>query len=151
MSLQSFLNVHMSGAGTGAYVFDSTVLHAHPDLRSDCPPPALLHHARIVLSQFFIGDSSTGSFPHFHGHALNILVHGQKQWYFFPPPVAHFNVKSISRWLKDDWPHVAARGGAAGVGQCVQEAGDAVYVPQNWGHAVFNTAPSLGVAYEFDL
>jgi hypothetical protein len=151
MPLESFLKLHMGGASTGAYVFDSTVLRAHPDLRSDCPPPSILHHARTVLSQFFIGDSGTGSFPHFHSHALNMLVHGQKQWYVFPPPVAHFNVKSISRWLKDDWPLVAARGGAAGVGQCVQEAGDAVYVPQNWGHAVFNSAPSVGVAYEFDV
>jgi oxalate decarboxylase/phosphoglucose isomerase-like protein (cupin superfamily) len=33
----------------------------------------------------------------------------------------------------------------------MQEAGDALYVPQHWGHAVYNTAPSVGVAYEFDV
>ena len=155
MPLETFVELHMNTShSTGAYVFDSRVLEAQPELRSACPPPKLLRAARIVLSQFFIGAAATGSFPHFHGHALNTLVHGQKLWYFFPPNEAHFNVKSISRWLAEDWPAIAGQHLAAqraGIAQCVQEAGDAVYVPQFWGHAVFNTAPSVGVAYEFDV
>ena len=155
MTLQAFAQQHMNGSVfTGAYVFDAGVLAAQPGLRSDCPPPPLLQGARIVLSQFFMGDAATGSFPHFHGHALNLLIHGEKLWYLFPPNEAHFNVKSIGRWVSDDFPAIAQRRRAAedaGLAQCTQHAGDAVYVPQYWGHAVLNTAPSVGVAYEFDV
>lgn len=155
MPVDVFMKLHMNGSNSsGAYVFDGNVLDAEPQLRSECPPPPVLHGTRVVLSQFFIGDAGTGSFPHFHGHALNVLVHGQKQWHFFPPNHAHFNVKSIGRWIKEDWGSISTRKDAAqraGVAMCAQEAGDAVYVPQYWGHAVYNTAPSIGVAYEFDV
>jgi hypothetical protein len=155
MSISAFVKLHMNTSRSSrAYVFDSRLLHAAPALRGSCPPPPLLQGARIVLSQFFIGPAASGSFPHFHGHALNTLVYGQKLWYIFPPNEAHFNVKSIDQWVGEDWPSIARRNleaQRAGIAQCVQEAGDAVYVPQFWGHAVFNTAPSVGVAYEFDV
>ena len=155
MTLQAFAQQHMNGSvSTGAYVFDAGILDAEQGLRNDCPPPPLLQGARIALSQFYIGAAATGSFPHFHGHALNLIVHGEKLWYLFPPNEAHFNVKSIGRWLTDDFPGISDRRHAAegaGVAQCVQAAGDAVYVPKYWGHAVVNTAPSVGVAYEFDV
>ena len=173
MPLDMFVQLHMNGSASGgAYVFDSTIMDTEPQLRNDCPPPPLLHNTRIALSQFFIGAAATGSFPHFHGHALNVLVHGRKLWYLFPVGEAHFNVKDIGRWVVEDWPAVAEQRLAvqrAGLAQCVQvpyptstsnrlpvtsrmqEAGDAVYVPQHWGHAVYNTAPSVGVAYEFDV
>jgi hypothetical protein len=124
MSLDMFLRLHMNASASGgAYVFDSTILDAEPQLRNDCPPPPLLHRARIALSQLFVGAASTGSFPHFHGHALNILVHGRKLWYLFPAAEAHFNVKSISRWVAEDWPAIAGQRLAAqraGLAQCVQ-------------------------------
>jgi hypothetical protein len=155
MPLEVFMKLHMNGSNSsGAYVFDGNVLDAEPELRSECPPPPVLHGTRVVLSQFFVGDAGTGSFPHFHGHALNVLVHGQKQWFFFPPNHAHFNVKSIGHWIKEDWGSISKRKDAAqraGAAMCAQDAGDAVYVPQYWGHAVYNTAPSIGVAYEFDV
>jgi hypothetical protein len=33
--------------------------------------------------------------------------------------------------------------------QCTQRAGDVMYVPAGWGHAVLNTATSVGLAVEF--
>ena len=35
--------------------------------------------------------------------------------------------------------------------QCVQEAGDVVFVPFWWGHAVLNREPSIGVAMEMEF
>ena len=32
---------------------------------------------------------------------------------------------------------------------CEQRAGDILYVPAGWGHAVVNEEPSVGVAVEF--
>ena len=34
--------------------------------------------------------------------------------------------------------------------RCVQEAGDVVYVPRLWGHAVINLKQSVGAAVEFE-
>ena len=46
-------------------------------------------------------------------------------------------------WFSDDYP---------GVGQplfeCVQEPGDIVYVPEDYGHAVLNMEESLAIAGE---
>ena len=33
----------------------------------------------------------------------------------------------------------------------MQEAGDILYVPSNWGHGVLNLETSIGVAVEFAL
>lgn len=33
--------------------------------------------------------------------------------------------------------------------ECVQEAGDIMYVPTDWGHGVLNLETSVGVATEF--
>ena len=32
--------------------------------------------------------------------------------------------------------------------ECVQRPGDVLFVPDNWGHAVLNLAPSVGFASE---
>ena len=33
--------------------------------------------------------------------------------------------------------------------ECVQQPGDAIVVPLNWGHAVLNIETSIGIAMEF--
>ena len=38
----------------------------------------------------------------------------------------------------------------AEVVQCVQTAGDAIFVPEGWGHAILNLLPSVGFASEFE-
>ena len=52
-------------------------------------------------------------------------------------------------------PAGGSAGRAAGVPSagellCVQEAGDLIYVPRLWGHAVLNLAQSVGAAVEFE-
>jgi hypothetical protein len=34
--------------------------------------------------------------------------------------------------------------------QCMQEAGDVMFVPHGWGHVVVNTMVSVGVAVNFE-
>lgn len=35
--------------------------------------------------------------------------------------------------------------------RCTQQSGDVMLVPKMWGHATFNTQPSIGVAFELKL
>ncbi len=89
------------------------------------------------------------------GTVLNTLV-AISRWFFFPPAKGgatacdnfdvrwggHFG-KPVAEWLKEDYwvleePPIEAT-------QC---AGDVVYVPFGWGHAVCNLTECVGVAKE---
>lgn len=99
-------------------------------------------------TQFSLGPAGSGSPPHYHMAALNTLVYGKKRWTLVPPRSAVYAAKPVREWL--------AGGGAAAlraegrpVLECVQRAGDVLWVPDDWGHAVLNVWPSVGFASEF--
>ena len=35
--------------------------------------------------------------------------------------------------------------------ECIQEPGDVMYIPMDWGHGILNLAESVGYAVEFDV
>lgn len=125
--------------------------------------PEYLINYDPVLTQFNLGPALTGAQPHFHGDAWNGLVYGRKQWIISRPSRAFF-ARSGQRAI--DWLSTTSKlaflntrndededGGSASPDSdmlCVQEAGDIVYVPRLWGHAVLNLAQSVGAAVEFE-
>ena len=124
------------------YLFDGQVLHRNAVLAGDAPLPAIIANFSVTLKQLIIGPKASGSPPHFHNHALNALVYGAKKWYMWPPREAHFIFGHVGTWAKNRTGDYL---------ECVQMPGDVVYVPQNWGHAVINEAPSIAVAFEFKM
>jgi ribosomal protein L16 Arg81 hydroxylase len=55
-----------------------------------------------------------------------------------------YSRKHISRWLQEDYEDTEEK-----PLECIQEAGDVVYVPFDWGHAVKNEAEqTFGYALE---
>ena len=98
--------------------------------------------------QFMISPEGVGAAPHFHNSALNALLHGRKTWFLFPPATAVHSTKSVLQWYQDDFV------GGATVNRplvCTQKAGDVMFVPDLWGHAVIADAPgaSVGLAHLF--
>ena len=136
------------------YIFDGQILHRNPSLAADAPLPEFFSSSSsnlsVLLHQFLVGPKGSGSPPHFHGHALNLLVYGVKRWYLWPPAEAHFDLCPVWEWQEE---HMRGRGRGGGEGgkwkECVQLPGDVVFVPEGWGHAVVNTEHSIAVAYEF--
>ena len=64
----------------------------------------------------------------------------------YPPNQALYSRKHISRWLQEDYVHMRLEERPL---ECIQEAGDIVYVPFDWGHAVLNIADqTFGYALE---
>ncbi|KAH8075502.1 ubiquitin-protein transferase [Aureococcus anophagefferens] len=88
---------------------------------------------------FYCGPAGSGAPLHYHEHAVNFLAHGSKTWWLLPPADAVYSVAHPATW----------RAPPAGALACVQRAGDVLFAPANWAHAVRNDEPAVGVAVEF--
>ena len=62
----------------------------------------------------------SGAPPHYHAHALNMLVAGKKRWLLWPPSVALYGKRPAATYLSNP---------PADAIQCVQKPGDALFVP----------------------
>lgn len=128
------------------YIFDAQVLSQHPHLWDliRVPPQFEQVSTNPILVQFALGPEGTGAPPHFHNAAWNGLIWGRKRWWLFPPKNAFFTAAGVGAhsWASEHSSEPAL--------VCVQEAGDVLFVPRLWGHAVVNEAMSVAVALEFD-
>ena len=125
MTIAEYIRNHMSPARgtTPLYVFEARLPLQHPGfqgyllcfLNSTTLRPAI--HTRSlstedvpihaafdsisILKQFIVGPAGSGAPPHFHGHAANHLVFGQKEWLVHTPPQSFFaftpGVTSVSQ------------------------------------------------------
>ena len=103
--------------------------------------PARLHAERHGRStQFYAGPAGSGAPWHYHEHALNVLVVGAKTWWLLPPERARFSTAH---------PALGAAAPPRGALVVAQAAGDVLFVPANWAHAVVNESPVVGAAVEF--
>ena len=74
-----------------------------------------------------------------YGPAINGLAFGAKLWRLKPPWRADYSsVPAFAAFQRAD----------PGARACVQRAGDVLFVPNNWGHAVLNLETAVGVAAE---
>ncbi|XP_065839382.1 uncharacterized protein [Oscarella lobularis] len=98
-------------------------------------------HVTTKTVQFYVGPSLSGAPVHFHGSAWNSLIYGKKRWFLYPPPSAFYSKRPVWEWYRTEYQSDAM--------ECVQEAGDVLYVPDMWGHGVINLQESVGFASEF--
>jgi hypothetical protein len=98
--------------------------------------------------ELYVGGPGSGAPMHFHGDALNSLMFGRKAWFLEPPAAAEYSTVSAADYVALLLPGHIAGGGAAPL-QCTQVAGDVIYVPRGWGHAVVNLETSVGYVVEF--
>jgi len=74
----------------------------------------------------------------------------------FPPDASNYSTLPASEWVRHVLPSLCERceRGEEAARHCpltlTQRAGDMLFVPRDWGHAVLNLAPSIGLAVEFD-
>lgn len=127
------------------YIFDS--LSSESPLMSDFTiPPVLDPNVTQITTQtvqFYIGPPLSGAPVHFHRSAWNALVYGKKRWFLYPPTKSFYSKQHIWLWYNEVY---AQRRDAL---ECVQSAGDVLFVPDLWAHGVVNLMESVGFASEF--
>lgn len=143
VSLQDYIKMFKDSSTRPVYLFDGKTISQYPKLAADIYIPKWLNPTSIYLKQFILGPRNSGSPPHFHGQAVNALIYGIKEWYFWKPVNAFFSFSHIMD-LKDKVLNTQDV-----FTKCIQLPGEFVYVPENWGHAVINIEESIGVAFEF--
>ena len=91
--------------------------------------------------EFFIGSHGTGSPQHLHNSAWNLMLSGKKEWFFWSPGAASITttppLKAYQEW-KQEAEYT-----------CIQEDGDVVLIPEDWGHATFSLGENVGFAAEY--
>ena len=64
---------------------------------------------------------------------------GRKRWLLLPPSQQLLSAKPIQDWMRDADPN---KDYPDGLRSCWQHAGDIMYVPDSWSHAVINAPQS---------
>ena len=143
----------------GAYVFDAAdaanALFAEGDIKRrvealvrpsleldellDGVPKRLHERKHGRNTQFYAGPAGAGAPWHYHEQAVNALGFGRRTWYLRPPSTATYSTEPPRDWYGKPRDAIV----------CEQRAGDILYVPAGWGHAVVNEEPSVGAAVEF--
>jgi len=156
------------------YVFQKKFIDGqHDELFEDYECPSLFAddlwdltpklRAGFAQHKFFcLGGERTGSAlhvdPHFTG-AWNTLLCGEKRWVLFPPETSPGEIgvptdlrdrlrTPCAYWWHDWYPRLAAKDGNGerlGMREVVQRAGETIYVPPGWWHAVLNHGWTIAV------
>jgi hypothetical protein len=133
-----------------------------PKFLKDIPLPNLLFSKKDIYRYFFyFGPDKSGTLPHNHGDAFNILSSGTKEWLFYDANKAEapkgqkemlktlreYHIGSnASDYFKKEISSLNKR--IDDVSMCTQEAGDIIYVPRQYSHAVLNKSDVMGIAFE---
>nr|KAG5690113.1 hypothetical protein BaRGS_010704 [Batillaria attramentaria] len=95
---------------------------------------------------FFLGATGTGLEFHAHNDARNGVVFGMKRWFLYPVnrhPPGGMDINSMEwyehiylsqKLTEEDKPL-----------ECVQEAGEIIYIPEGYWHAVINIGDTIGM------
>ena len=93
-------------------------------------------------------DDESGLFFHQHGEAFNALVVGKKHWMLVEPThnvqlpaLSYEDFDGKSHWLKHILPKMKKH-----ILQCDQNAGDVVFIPNGWFHAVRNVGVTAAIS-----
>jgi len=114
----------------------------------------------VSFYRLYVGRQQTGSLPHNHKPAFNVLLQGRKRWALYigdsPEQTQELVDESIrgyphgsqiEPWFRDECPRLRERKGVAFY-ELVQQAGDTLYIPDQFLHAVVNLERVLGLVIQ---
>jgi hypothetical protein len=131
------------------YAFDRALLSKHTALVEGIRPPNFLikHESRL----FMLGGPNSGAAFHAHADAWAIVLSGSKRWFIYSvgqsPPGGIPPAFSQLGWLQRVYARLSP---SSRPHECVQHAGEIMYVPESFPHGVLNvgTGPTLAVSFQ---
>ena len=107
--------------------------------------PAAMREEKALFS---LGGPRSGANFHQHADAWNCVVFGRKRWGLLPAASEfHWPVLSSPLWWERVRPRLLDEGFPY-LHECVQEAGDVLFVPGSWYHSVENLMTSVSLAVQ---
>lgn len=168
-------SVVVNSSGTPMYAFMVPTGAWKSKMIRDLPPPHVIASTKHNYSyelQFYLGGSGTGAPVHYHGHAINVLSYGVKDWIVYPPDYSFYSTIPALEYftsvlLRDNMTALdaliasntssnynshSAENNLYSKGLRVRQyAGDILYIPSLWSHGTLNIQQSIGTAYEFTV
>jgi len=166
MTLTEYLGDLASSRGSQesqGYLFHSQrSFEGTRDLLEDLDVPgSILNLGDPSLHRFYVGPALTGTLPHAHTSAINALARGRKRWAVFVGQTPQVNRalaedsrtrydsgSQASDWFAVECPKLRRRPRIR-LWEFLQEAGDLVYIPRGFIHAVVNLQQVAGFTVEF--
>eukprot|EP01060_Flectonema_neradi_P011742 TRINITY_DN18747_c0_g1_i2.p1 TRINITY_DN18747_c0_g1~~TRINITY_DN18747_c0_g1_i2.p1 ORF type:complete len:518 (+),score=91.60 TRINITY_DN18747_c0_g1_i2:107-1660(+) len=124
------------------YAFDNNLHSKHKQSVSYFKRHSVTEKKSFNPPQWSFGGDGSGSPPHFHQDAFNGICFGKKIWKIWPPEssfISTMTAKDVFEHADEFPPHITT----------VQHAGDLMYIPKGWGHAILNVGVTLAVAVEY--
>ncbi|CAM9697162.1 unnamed protein product [Ascophyllum nodosum] len=166
VSMKDFLEDLRDGGGDGmsatAFTFDLEFLERNPVLKQDFKVPTIFRSFNshdsmrrgTSWSILSLGASGAGLPFHNHGETWLGVVYGSKRWALYPPSVSRpyaaeakaewHPLEGSLEWLTEVLPALKSAGEVPPL-ECMQNAGDLIYVPSNWRHMTLNIGETIGV------
>jgi len=130
-----------------------------PKFLQDIPLPNPFFSRQTICAYFFFhANEKGGSLPHCHQDAFNLLQQGTKRWIMYDadPEIApkgwqvlkHCHEKYAAGTHAKDWfmdgPDQVRKQGVT-IYECEQQAGDIVFIPEYFSHAILNLSENQGM------
>lgn len=100
-------------------------------------------------SIFILGASGSGVIFHKHADTWNGVIYGKKRWFLYPssftPPGGVYHGYSVNEWYDRVYPNLTADCRPI---ECVQQAGEILYLPEGFYHATLNIGDTVAVSLQ---
>jgi hypothetical protein len=151
------------GGGERAYFFDDGTFLSRCAVAGGAGPLRTLYKPALPFSRLIeyadaplllaLGGSGSGIPFHEHRDAFNEVLVGAKRWSLYPPGAFKRIADAFGfdprrphlEWLRTVLPTLPP---AARPLECVQRAGEVLFIPRNWFHATLNMGETVAVAQQ---
>ena len=123
------------------YLFPNDILNLYfGNLLKHYDRPICDNCADAIL-YFALGGENSGVLFHHHAPGFSEVLHGTKRWALYPPdkkpPKVENPLQSMATWFEQVVPSLPPDQKPY---ECVVQAGEMIYFPENWYHATLNQA-----------
>mmetsp|Transcript_93933 Transcript_93933/g.176548 ORF Transcript_93933/g.176548 Transcript_93933/m.176548 type:complete len:481 (+) Transcript_93933:69-1511(+) len=126
-----------------------TQFSVHSMIKSWKKKSNLTFSPREATPVLLIGAGMSGVGFHRHSATLQMLAHGYKRWFFYPPekspPGGDHGGWPVYDWTDSVYPKLEADLKPI---ECIQKPDDLIWVPELWFHATLNLGDTVAVSIQ---